>query len=239
MKKSVTGFTIVEVLIVIVVIAILATISVVAYRGIQDMANDSAVQAEVNQFFKQEMIADLGREHPDPYASGNLMESYLENNINISMKNYHQSEAYPFILVGNYNYKTSQYEYDIAAVSKSGKVFVATRDTGGVSRSIGSWTDYRVMLQGDLDYFNAQLQNVPEWCNTECVADYQDQRAYYQAELTRVGEREARGDDFWHIGPGGCGVGTIIGSSYVVYLYKASERRWVSASNEDGLVSSC
>lgn len=41
MKKSIDGFTIVELLIVIVVIAILAAITVVAYNGIQVRARDS------------------------------------------------------------------------------------------------------------------------------------------------------------------------------------------------------
>lgn len=41
MRKSTSGFTIVELLIVIVVIAILATIAVVAYNGVQARAQDS------------------------------------------------------------------------------------------------------------------------------------------------------------------------------------------------------
>lgn len=41
------GFTIVELLIVIVVLAILASISIVAYRGIQNQAYDSAVQSDL------------------------------------------------------------------------------------------------------------------------------------------------------------------------------------------------
>lgn len=47
-----TGFTIVELLIVIVVIAILATISVVAYNGIQDRAEVSKTAAAIKAYKK-------------------------------------------------------------------------------------------------------------------------------------------------------------------------------------------
>lgn len=46
-KNKQPGFTIVELLIVIVVIAILAAISIVAYNGIQNRANDAAVQSDL------------------------------------------------------------------------------------------------------------------------------------------------------------------------------------------------
>lgn len=45
--KRQTGFTIVELLIVIVVIAVLAAISVIAYTGIQNRAADAAVQSDL------------------------------------------------------------------------------------------------------------------------------------------------------------------------------------------------
>lgn len=47
-----TAFTIVELLIVIVVIAILAAISVVAYNGIQQRANDSRRTSDIGQVKK-------------------------------------------------------------------------------------------------------------------------------------------------------------------------------------------
>lgn len=52
MVKSRAGFTIVELLIVIVVIAILATISIVAYNGIQQRAKNTKIIASANQVVK-------------------------------------------------------------------------------------------------------------------------------------------------------------------------------------------
>ncbi len=48
-----TGFTIVELLIVIVVIAILAAVSVVAYVGIQERANNASIQSTISQLQKR------------------------------------------------------------------------------------------------------------------------------------------------------------------------------------------
>lgn len=48
-----TGFTIVELLIVIVVIGILAAITVVGFRGIQNRANDTAVQSDLRSIGTQ------------------------------------------------------------------------------------------------------------------------------------------------------------------------------------------
>lgn len=54
--KKQTGFTIVELLIVVVIIAILATITIVSYNGIQNGANDSAVQSDLRNFVTAAVI---------------------------------------------------------------------------------------------------------------------------------------------------------------------------------------
>ena len=55
--KTHSGFTIVELLIVIVVIGILAAISIVAYNGIQNRANDTAVKNDISAMAKKLHLA--------------------------------------------------------------------------------------------------------------------------------------------------------------------------------------
>ena len=77
MKRSVTGFTIVELLIVIVVIAILAAISVVAYTGIQVRASDSRMRAGVSQFERALYI--WAQDHPLPIRGGSGSTTAVSN----------------------------------------------------------------------------------------------------------------------------------------------------------------
>lgn len=65
--RSEKGFTIVELLIVVVVIAILATITIVAYNGIQDRAKASAAQSAATQAAKK--IAAYAVTNSDMYPS--------------------------------------------------------------------------------------------------------------------------------------------------------------------------
>lgn len=52
MRKSTTGFTIIELLIVIVIIAILAAITLVAYNGIKNNAANNQTEAALTQWVK-------------------------------------------------------------------------------------------------------------------------------------------------------------------------------------------
>lgn len=58
-KRNQSGFTIVELLIVIVVIAILAAITIVAFNGIQDRARNSSIQTDLTNFAKKIEMAKI------------------------------------------------------------------------------------------------------------------------------------------------------------------------------------
>lgn len=81
MKKNTTGFTIVELLIVIVVIAILAAISIVAYNGIQARAHKTAVQADLsNNAKKLEEYKILNGQYP--VTQGEFRDAGLKFTLN-------------------------------------------------------------------------------------------------------------------------------------------------------------
>jgi prepilin-type N-terminal cleavage/methylation domain-containing protein len=58
-RQNTSGFTIVELLIVIVVIGILAAITIVAYNGIQDRARNSSIQSDLESFSKKLEMARI------------------------------------------------------------------------------------------------------------------------------------------------------------------------------------
>lgn len=88
-KNKRIGFTIVELLIVIVVIAILATISIVAYNGIQNRANNATVEADIASIRKkmEEAKTLLGHyprstsEFPDGFRFSKQAYDPTQNNL--------------------------------------------------------------------------------------------------------------------------------------------------------------
>lgn len=85
MNKKLSGFTIVELLIVIVVVAILAAISIVAYNGIQSRAKNVQIQADIKQIVKliEAYNADTGA-YP---STGSLSNVYSDNNCQLPADN--------------------------------------------------------------------------------------------------------------------------------------------------------
>lgn len=122
-RKAQRGFTIVELLIVIVVIGILATITIVAYNGIQQRAYDAAIQSDLTNFhtqmglwqaqngsYPQYLTIDMGLK----FSRGSYGLDYQNNNVRYCA-----------------NPATSQ--YILYAKSKSGNFFRDTSNGGLMS----------------------------------------------------------------------------------------------------------
>ena len=120
MKKTSSGFTIVELLIVIVVIAILATISIVAYNGIQNRANDSAVQSDLASFAKIMEMQKIDNNGTYPTTLTAAMNfKFTKNAYGVDQQNRNL----------NYCYNSANDSYVLSAYSKSGTMFKVQNGT--------------------------------------------------------------------------------------------------------------
>ncbi len=133
------GFTIVELLIVIVIIGILAAIVIVAYNGITNQANDTAVQNDLASAAKAFELyrVDTGS-YPDSLSDLNSMQPKYP--IKASKQAYVEGAAYNFAYcwVGGSSYA-------LAARSKSGQAYYVASDSGGVKEFSG-WAPARADL---------------------------------------------------------------------------------------------
>lgn len=99
MRKNVSGFTIVELLIVIVVIGILATITVVSYRGIQARANESAIKSDLSAMAKQ---VELHRAEKGVYPSHREFFGHIPTSMSIApTKSAYDPKLYNFYYCTN------------------------------------------------------------------------------------------------------------------------------------------
>lgn len=114
------GFTIVELLIVIVVIGILAAITVVAYNGIQNRANDTAVQSDISNIAKKIRLyeADAGY---FPAGSAQLATLQLKVSKNAYTPYYNGTGYYNMVYCRMPAVNPTQFA--IIAYGKSGKNF--------------------------------------------------------------------------------------------------------------------
>ena len=135
------GFTIVELLIVIVVIGILATITIVAYNGVQGRANNTAVQNDLRNVAQQlELYYAKNNIYPRNYTELNSPTSELEIKVAKSSYGNHYFNG-----SGYYNFlycspsDNSGSTYAMVARSSSGDMFKYTPGSG-VAEYTGAWT---------------------------------------------------------------------------------------------------
>lgn len=122
------GFTIVELLIVIVVIGILAAITIVAYNGVQNRANDTVVQSDLRNF---------GNIMGQQQALNGSYPAILTPDMGIKFsRNAYALDNQSDTL--RYCYNSATNDYIMYAVSKSGNYFKFTPSGGLASASVAS-----------------------------------------------------------------------------------------------------
>lgn len=125
-REKQKGFTIVELLIVIVVIAILAAISVVAYNGIQNRANDTAVQSDLSSIGKKIASEQIINDTLPVASSTGLQNLGLRVSKNSYSEGYNNGS-------GNYNAlycrSSDNVSFALIAWAKSGNGYVFSNGT--------------------------------------------------------------------------------------------------------------
>ena len=141
-SQNKSGFTIVELLIVIVVIAILAAISIVAYNGIQNRAYDTSVRNDLNVLAKKAELYKID-ETSDKYPFGTQYDT-VDNGAADKMNMQLSRSAYAISPTVNYNFlnctnsSSPGSDYAILAISKSGKRLWIGSGSGGVQEYTGA-----------------------------------------------------------------------------------------------------
>lgn len=119
MRKGISGFTIVELLFVIVVIAILSTLLVIAYNGMQNRANDAAVQSDLKSLASKLSIYRVDNPTypvalvPNSTALDSLGFKVTKSAYQTTNTSHNLSYCYPW----------DDSSYVVVARSKSGTVF--------------------------------------------------------------------------------------------------------------------
>lgn len=247
-KTNTSGFTIVELLIVIVVIAILAAVTVVAFNGVQNRANDSSTQASVSQIYKKLKLAE-GAEELSPEVEDSVKINELLSNLGSG--SYDTSKGYPVTIGFNYVYneenQTNELSlFTVAAISKSGNVYYANDETAGVAQHIPDYSTYRIYYESTISYYSDYLAS-PEFPE-EYRAEYEGYRDRAQLALSAVNKAEIEGKGLWNMLPRECASETeqngLIcvsmdmiapvdpGSSYSFsgYVYDVDEMKWKARS---------
>lgn len=161
-----TGFTIVELLIVIVVIAILAAITVVSYTGITSQANDTAIKSDLANLTKKLQVyyASNGDVYPNGdsqmagvgfSASKGSYSTGVNGNGNLTYCGVYQGAAARFVVL---------------AKSTSGKVFMSSSFGGGITEYTNTYNGAHGTVcplvgiaTSEANYAQSQGYNAPNW----------------------------------------------------------------------------
>ncbi len=125
-----SGFTIVELLIVIVVIGILAAITIVAYNGVQNRANNTTVQTDIRNF------ANMVHQYQVINSSLPTASNLASLNIKAAKKSYPadlNNLYYCFINNGDAS------TFAVAAASKSGSKYYYNSSNGTIVPYVATW----------------------------------------------------------------------------------------------------
>lgn len=145
-RDTIKGFTIVELLIVIVVIGILAAITIVAYNGVQNRANDAAVQSDVRKIglALQNYVALNSSLPTSEAALKTLLENsevngkIARNSYDITAPAYAGDSQSRNLLICVSGGVTSTLKFGVGALSKSGAVYFYT-STAGLVKDTTAW----------------------------------------------------------------------------------------------------
>lgn len=142
-KRS--GFTIVELLIVVIVISILATVTLVSIRGVQNRANDTAVQSDINNLVRTVKVYE-GENLALPAAGSRTGDSTLFPGITarVTKASYANNLDNFFYCEGTISTVAS---FTIAAKSKSGNIFTY-RPSEGIKQSTATPDPYNQCQSG-------------------------------------------------------------------------------------------
>lgn len=129
-RNNSSGFTIVELLIVIVIIGILAALVIVAYTGIQARAHDTSVQADLKNFAKAVRLYEADKGIIPPGGSRTMNSAGMPG-----MKIAVAEGSYDLNATANMSYCegtiSGEAVFAMSAKSKSGTVF-AYKSWGGM-----------------------------------------------------------------------------------------------------------
>lgn len=162
MKRS-GGFTIVELLIVIVVIGILAAITIVAFNGIQQRANSSAVTTDLTSFAKKVELLKVDSANNLYTTSDSATDGLASMGMKITPSAYMSGSAAQINLL--YCTSGAGVDYALLAMTKDGKKLYVSNTSGGVKEYTGANT--------------WNVANYPERCQTVLPSGSNSARSGY------------------------------------------------------------